>query len=215
MPLEVNTQLGRGGTGMHGTGAGSAARQIGELQNLRIALLTGAAANTKIALAAIRNTDTVLSALNNNAGTITDVTSTISIDNLTASGTVTVGTMVANDTVTIAGRIFTLSTLPSEDQDYTKVTIGASAAATATNLAAKINQWAACQNNPTVSATVSSNVVTVCAATEGAAGNAITLAETGTTFTVSGATLTGGSDTGGIRSTGATNQLIVFWYKKP
>jgi hypothetical protein len=217
MALEQNSQLGRGGAGMHGRGPGSAAKAITELQQLRVSILAGAGANTKINLANIRTQDTILSALNNNAGTITDVTGTISIEDLRASGTVTVGTAVASDTVTVAGTTYTLVTSGTvvEDQDYSKVKIGADATATAANLAAAINKRERNRNTTSVIATSAAAVVTVKAYTEGTAGNAITLAEVGTSFTISGATLANGTATGGIKSTGATNSIILFWFEKP
>jgi len=217
MAIEQNSQLGVGGTGMHGAGQGSAARMLRELQGLRVSIVAGGSANTKLALSTIRDTDTIISALNNNAGTITDVTGTISIDDLRAVGTVTVGTAAANDTVAVAGSVYIL--VPAiekvEQFDYTKVKVGATAAETAANLAAAINKREGNRSASQVIATAASNVVTVRAVAEGTSGNSITLAEVGSSFTVSGATLAGGSATGGIRSTGATNSVILFWLEKP
>jgi len=217
MAIEQNSQLGVGGTGMHGAGQGSAARMLRELQGLRVSIVAGGSANTKLALSTIRDTDTIISALNNNAGTITDVTGTISIDALRAVGTVTVATAAANDTVTVAGSVYIL--VPAiekvEQFDYTKVKVGATAAETAANLAAAINKREGNRSASQVIATAASNVVTVRAVAEGTSGNSITLAEVGSSFTVSGATLAGGSATGGIRSTGATNSVILFWLEKP
>lgn len=217
MSLDQNPMLGHGGTGFQGTGEGSAAQAIKELQGLRVSVLTGAAANTKINLADIRQRDTILSALNNNAGAITDVTGTVTIEDLRAKGTITVGTAAANDTVVVAGQTFTLVAAATvvDQADYATVKIGANANETAANLAAAINKWQACKNVATVSASATTNVVTVTAVAEGTAGNAITLVETGSSFTISGATLAGGSATGGIKSTGATNTLILFWFDKP
>ena len=215
--IEQNPLLGHGGTGFHTTGPGTAERAIRELQSLRVSVLAGAAANTKIALADIRQHDTVISALNNSAGTITDVTGTITIDDLRAKGTISVGTAVTNDTVTVGGVVFTLVAAVSVEQrgDYQLVPIGASAAHTAANLALAINRWQACLNEPTLSATAASNVVSLVALADGTGGNSITLAETGNSMTISGATLSGGSATGGIRSSGVTNSIILFWFDKP
>lgn len=217
MALEQNSQLGRGGVGMHGNGAGTAAKAINELQSLKVSLVTGGSANAALTLAGIRPVDTVLSALNNNGGTITDVTGTISIISLQAAGTVTVGTAVAGDSATVAGTEYTLvlGTATVEAHDYSKVKIGATATITAANLAAAINLRETNRGNSLVRATSAAAVVTVTAAAEGTSGNSIALVETGTSFTVSGATLTGGAASAGIKSTGATNQLIVFWYDKP
>lgn len=217
MALSQNTLLGQGGIGMHGTDERSAATAIKELQSLRVAVVAGGAANAKLAVADIRTRDTILTALNNNAGVITDVTGTVSIVDLRATGTVTVGAETAADTVTIAGRTFTLvaGTATVDANDYTKVKIGASPTATATNLTAAVNSWALTQNTPPVSATSAAAVVTITALADGTGGNDITLAEVGATFTVSGATLSGGSAAGGIKSSGVTNSVILFWYDKP
>lgn len=215
MSLIQNTQLGAGGAGFQGSGADSAAAMLKELQGLNVSLLAGALANTKIDLAAIRSEDTIVAALNNNAGTITDIASSLSIVDLRATGTITVGTEVEGDTVSVAGLVYTLvlGTATVEPHEYNKVKIGADADATAANLAAAINAREAARNSQ-VSAVAATNVVTVTAVAEGTGGNAIALVEVGTSFTVSGATLTGGSATGGIKSTGVTNQVILFWFNK-
>ena len=68
----------------------------------------------------------------------------------------------------------------------------------------------------TVTATVAagSAVVALNAVQDGAAGAAVTLAQTGGTITVSGATLTAPSR--GIKSTAVTtgNTIVLFWWKK-
>lgn len=215
MSFEQNAQLGKGGAGLSAAEAVNAATMLKELQGLSIDLLAGAAANTTLALAAIRQEDTIVKALNNNAGAITDITANISINDCRAFGTVTVGTVVAGDTVTVAGLLYTLvsNVTVVAPGDYSKVKVGASANDVAANLAAAIN---ARESNRTqqVLATASTNVVTVRAVAEGVAGNSIALVEVGTTFTLSGAVLSGGTATGGIKSTSVTNQVILFWFNK-
>ena len=85
------------------TPAGDAVPAVKELQGLTISLLTGASADTKIDLAAIRDEDTIITCLNNNAGTITDVTNTMSINSLKATGTLTLDTVVEDETATVQG----------------------------------------------------------------------------------------------------------------
>lgn len=215
MALEQNTQLGVGGAGMQGNAPGSVAAMVKELQGFSVSLLAGAAANTTIPLAAIRKEDTVISALNNSAGTITDITANISINSVNASGTVTAGTVVAGDSVTIAGLTYTLVSNPTvvAAGDYSKVKVGASATDAATNLAAAVNAREG-SRTALVIATSAVAVVTITAVAEGVAGNSIALTEVGTTFTVSGAVLTGGTATGGIKSTSVTNQVILYWFNK-
>lgn len=215
--MELTKQLGQGGAGFHSTGPGSAAEALKSLMALRVSLVAGAAANTKLPLADIREGDVILSALNNNAGTLTDVTAGTTIDNPNAKGTVTVGTVTAGDTVSVAGYTYTLVSNATviADGDMSKLAVGDSVAANvAPRLAALIN---AREDNRTskVRATVNAAVVTLTAVEEGAAGNSVALAETGNTFTISGANLAGGTTTGGIKVTSTTNQVVLYWLKKP
>lgn len=64
-------------------------------------------------------------------------------------------------------------------------------------------------------ASVNAAVVTLTAVEEGTAGNTVALVEVGNTFTISGATLTGGTNTGGIKVNSVTNQVVLYWLKKP
>lgn len=99
-----------------------------------------------------------------------------------AAGSVVFGGLpLAAETVTIGGEVFTFraaAALPFE------VTIGADANATAANLAAAIMAY-----STKVTATASTNTVTLAAKVPGTVGNAITLTEAATNVTVSGATL--------------------------
>lgn len=127
-------------------------------------------------------------------GTVT--ASYSSADPVAASGTITLASC-ATDTVTIGGVTFTGSSTPTGDEQFeTDGDDTADAAA----LAAKINA------HPTlskvVSATSALGVVTVTCLLKGVVGNFITLAETGSTITISGSTLAGG--TGGQGSSPLT-----------
>lgn len=215
--MELNKQLGQGGAGFQGTGPGTAAEALKSLMGLRVTLLAGAAANTKMALADIREGDNILAAHNNNAGTLTDITGTVTVVNPAAKGTVTVGTIVVGDSVVVAGSTYTVvaNTVAVQGRDTTKIAIGDGVPATfATRLAALINRR---EDNRTavVRATSAAAVVTITAVSDGTVGNTVPLVETGTSFTISGATLTGGTSTGGIQSSGVTNQVVLYWLKKP
>ena len=179
-----------------------------ELQGFSVSVLTGANADTKIDLAAIRTEDTVISAILSDGTTLTDITADHSIVDLRASGTLTLGTVVANNTATVNGRVFTFKATPTGVQE---VALGADADAAAANLAAAIN---AVEGN-TVTASAASNVVTVKANAEGTGGNAIAIVG-GSNVTASGATLAGGSATGGVKfsSSTATKQVLLFWFNK-
>lgn len=112
-----------------------------------------------------------------------------------ASGTVTfTGLPSDGDTVTLNGIAFTARTAPATAYEFA---IGASAAATVTNLFARI---AAANDDalkdayyrPGVSA--NANRIEIIAAGRGAWGNAFTLATTSGSVAISGATLSGGTD---------------------
>lgn len=116
-----------------------------------------------------------------------------------ASGTITfAGVPTADDTVTIGARVYTFKAAVSAADE---VLIGASGAASASNLSAAINAGAGSGTaygsgtvaHADVDASVSGSVVTVTAKASGTAGNAIALLKSGTNITVSGATLTGGT----------------------
>lgn len=119
-------------------------------------------------------------------------------DNPTAaSGTITLESC-ATDSVTIGGVTFTGSGSPTGNEQFeTDGDDEADAAA----LAAKINA------HPTLSqiveATSEDNVVTVTCRIKGVIGNFITLAETGSTITLSGTALEGGTG-------GATEEAVVY-----
>jgi hypothetical protein len=117
-----------------------------------------------------------------------------------ASGSVVVAALpVAGDTVTIGGTVITfVAANPVGNQ----VAIGATVAATADNLAAfLIGSLDA--NLIKFTYSVSNATVTLTAAALGTAGNSLTLATSdATAFTVSGATLSGGTANAGIETIG-------------
>jgi hypothetical protein len=95
MPLETNTQLGHGGTGLQGDGPGTAAAMIKELQGLTVTVVPGAAANTNIPVASIATEDTIVSAIEFVAGVPTARTVTItSAGNIQCTAATTGNSMV-------------------------------------------------------------------------------------------------------------------------
>ena len=203
------------GIGVGGSFANAFAA-LQELQGLTFSLLAGALADTKIDLAAICDEDTVVFAMNNDAGVLTDITADISIVDLRATGTVTVAASPVNaDTVTVNGKVYTIvpSTTVIAYNDFTKINNNASDDVVAASLAAAINARELVYASG-VHAEAAAAVVTITANVAGTGGNAYTLAEAGESFTVSGATLAGGSATGGIKSTSATDQVLVAWFNK-
>lgn len=79
MALEQNPSLGNGGAGFQGSGSGSAAAMLKELQGLSIRVVAGAAASTSIAVAGIATEDTILSVVKFSAGVPSDVTADAAI----------------------------------------------------------------------------------------------------------------------------------------
>lgn len=116
-------------------------------------------------------------------------------DGVRASGTFTFSSAAsANDTVLINGVTFTAKASGASGNEFN---VGASATASATNLAAAINASATALVNLHVTASSALGVVTVYSVNYGALGNAVTIAEgvdSGSVITVSGARLTGGTN---------------------
>lgn len=97
MTLATNPQLGNGGTGMQGSDPKSAAYMIKELQGLTTVVVAGAGANTNIAIAGIKTTDTIQSCLEFAAGVPanrTSVTSITSAGNIQLTASTTGSTLV-------------------------------------------------------------------------------------------------------------------------
>lgn len=114
------------------------------------------------------------------------------VPNAFATGTLTFSTAVptAGETVTINGKVITFRA--AADPDLDEVTIGASLAATAANLAAFVNKHRNTFGGAQITSTSAAGVTTLKA--PGAAGNAVTLTEAGANIAASGATFTGGTD---------------------
>ncbi len=206
--LESIANIGAGGAGL----SDAIPATLREMQGLTFSLLAGAAGGAKNNLAAIRPEDTIVAALNNNAGTITDIKATTSIAGVSAAGTITLTSVATDATVTVAGRTYTAKAVVTDP--LTQFLNTGSDTADAASLAAAINARETRLDRPSVSATSDLGVVTVTAVAEGTGGNAITLAKVGASIAVSGATLAGGTATGGIITVGATNQVLLLWFNK-
>jgi hypothetical protein len=122
----------------------------------------------------VRNTDGTISAWSD---TYASMTGTFS------------GAGTANDTITLHGVVFTLVAAATTSH---QVTIGGTAAETAANFAAKAD---AVSGETLMHAAAVGPVVTLSALTAGTAGNALAIAESGTSFSFTGAatTLAGGA----------------------
>lgn len=120
----------------------------------------------------------------------------LNYNTVAASGTLTLASVIATDVCTVNGQAFTCV---ASGATVNQFNVGATDTATAANLAAAINA----SNNTAVTgyvlATSSGAIVTITAQVPGLEGNAITLATSDATITVSGATLAGGTE--GTRKT--------------
>jgi len=122
-----------------------------------------------------------------------------------ASGTVTCATVLAGQTVTANGLLYT-GVAGSKGGDNTKFSVDTGDNATATDLADSIQNDTRTGTLNDLTATATTNVVTMIQTVSGTAGNATTLVSSnGTTLAVSGATFTGGTDS----STSISNVLSI------
>ncbi len=120
----------------------------------------------------------------------------------TLDGTYT-ATATADDTVTIAGVVFTAKASPSGEAEFA---IGASATASATNLAAKIAAHSGLTGIVTATSP-SAGVVRVTCEVPGRIGNLITVAESSSDFTwAGGATVLAGATS----TVAATTRTYAF-----
>lgn len=194
---------------LRSTGAGIPSQYDDVITAVDIALITGnepavltedmqyAASQTILAWTAVG-----LDASNN----IIPATSTVE-----ASGALTFsGVGTADDTVTIDGVVYTLKAAPTTVAGQVK--IGATAAATAANLAAAINggdgagtlYGSLTTAHPSVIASVAGAVLTATARVGGTAGNSIGTTESGTSTAWGASTLAGGTATPTSRAIGIT-----------
>lgn len=185
-----------------------------ELQGLRCRIVSGAVAGTRMDVPGMDDDDTFVAVISRDAnGQPTDRTAGVTMNSRRASGTITVGTAAAGDTVVVQGITYTLrASVPTSGGR--EVLIGGTANDTAANLAKVINDAERARaNGPLVKATAATNVVTVQAVAKGTGGNAYTLAETGSSFTISGANLAGGDANGGFTSSDNLSGLAVeVWF---
>lgn len=219
--ITKTTGLGAG-SGLHGSDP-DIVNAVKELQGLRIANLAGDSAAAKLDLAAIRAEDTILSATlidtgaASGAGVVED-TAQFSITDIKGNGTLTFVSAIATDVFEINGVDFTVVAV--ETGAMTDVLVGSTDTEMGEFAVAKIDAYLASipgsAESPAWTVTEAVGVVTVTATLEGAAGNAITISSVDSTITADNATLTGGSDTGGVQSSTDTSNKDVFlvWFDK-
>lgn len=197
-----------------------------ELQGLNVTVVAGAAAGTKMNVAAMRTEDTIMAAVvsTDAGGALANDVANCTIQDTKAFGTITVsGNPVADETFVVNGKTYTFKNTITAGLGQVKITAGQNNTMAAA-IAQAINAYEARllnndqgYNTPQVVAVANAAVVTVTAVVDGAAGNAITLTENATNVAVTGSgTLTSGTDTGGFKST--TNltgkSVTLHWYNK-
>lgn len=203
----------------------SSTGEIGSETNIVTALAAAAVVTITAAVAGTAGNAIALSAAGSN-GHVTASGATLSggsnssqqvtINSLSATGTLTLAGAAAGDKVTVNGKVYTFQTLVINNSTNIPpyvVPVGATDTVSAANLAKAINGV-----DTAVVATSAGAVVTVTAASEGTAGNAITLsaAQSNGHVTASGATLAGGSATNSINVSVSTTgySLLLIWFKK-
>lgn len=167
------------------------AAALTEVQRLRISWVDGAAAGTKMDVAAMRTEDTLLSAgkFADTFAAPTDDIANITIQPTKASGTITIsGNPVADETFVVNGVTYTFKATPT-DKKHVKITAGnnttmAAAAAAAINTVENSRDTIGNQAVPQVVATSALGVVTITATADGP-GNGPVVTDTGTTITIS------------------------------
>lgn len=191
---------------------------VAELRGLTFNLVTGAAADTAIAIPGFENEDTVVKVLNLTDLTEQDITHVSSGDRR-AKGTLTIGVVVNDETVAVRGKTYTFKDM--KEGIATNVGPGIipfesdpSGAVDEDAIAARLAKVIMSSDSLLV-ASAAGPVVTVRARTEGTGGNAYTLT-VGAHVTRSGANFTGGSATNGILISDSTaaKKLLVIWYNK-
>ncbi len=181
------TFSGAGAAGASGAGPASFLAALLELQGLTVSLLPGVGAGLKNNLAAIRPEDTIIGALNNSAGTITDVSF---VQGAKATGTLTFASAIATDTFVVNGVTFTIKTSPVAGV-FTDVALGSTNAIQAAIAASAVNAFFGATDGSIVASSALA-VLTVASPVSGTGPNAYTLVG-GARITASAATILGGT----------------------
>jgi hypothetical protein len=159
---------------------------VRELQGLRLNAVAGAAAGTKMNIAAMRSEDTIVAAADA-AGILADDAVNCTISSSKAAGTLTVAAAVDGDTCVVNGVTYTFKNTPTSAV-HVKVTAGNNTAM-ALALATTINSYENRRlstgnfNNPAVIATAAAAVVTITSVAAGT-GNGPVVVEAGNEITV-------------------------------
>lgn len=219
------TNLGFGGSGI----PDSLPKAIAELQGLKLAVVTGAAAGTVMVVPGMDPEDTIGAAVDLTTPASIDA-ATLTIAGRTAQATITcLTTAVDGDKVTVNGKVHTFKDIiahTSYNAPPGVIPIDITPSGSDPEEMAERLAKAIMSADSTLTATVGPDTsspplqakVTVKVRVAGVAGNAYTLTETGTAVTVSGATFTGGVAGASAGFTSSANltgkKVLVLWYDK-
>ena len=197
-------------------------KAVAELQGMKMQFVDGAAAGTVIPVPGMDSEDHIGSVLNMTDSTTVDV-STLTVASRNAKATITCLTPATDgDSVTVNGKKYTIKDVvvnPSYNAPPFTVPIDiGNAGVTDVNKFAQTLAKAIMSGDSSLTAEASGAAVTVRVRQPGTAGNATTLAKTGTSVNISGATFAGGTAEGGSGFTSSASlagkKLLVVWYDK-
>lgn len=173
-----------------------------ELQGLTVDLVAGAALGINAAVVGIKPEDTILSALNNNAGTISAVVpSTLTIADGFARGSAVFLTVIATDEITVNALSYV--GVAGAKASTAEFSVDTSDEAAVIDLADSINT----RDGANVTAVANGDTLEITAVVEGTAGNAITFVSADSTITETGAgTLINAT---GVKATGTITAATV------
>lgn len=158
--------------------AASLATQINALANVNASSASNVVTVTAATSGAAGNSITMSTVSVGPNITVSGATLSGGANAVAATGSVTYGAPSNGDTITVAGTTFTKAGVGNGTTDFSTIS----------ELTTLINGLAS------VNATDNGSVITITAATSGVAGNAITLAKTGSALALSGSTLSGGAN---------------------
>lgn len=172
----------------------SVKKAITELQGLRNDLVAGASADINAAVAEIKTEDTLVSAINNNAGTLTVVDiATITIADGFARGSAIFSSVIATDVLIVNSLTYTA--VNGVKNDNTEFSADGSDDLSVTDLVDSITS----RDGANVTAIANGDTIEITAVVEGASGNSLTFSSPDSTITETGSgTLINGT---GVKAT--------------
>lgn len=225
MTMVNASNLGFGGSGIPDT----LPQAIAELQGQKFTFVTGAAAGTRMEVEGMDSEDHIGAILNMTDSANVDVANATVVSRSAEATIECLTTAVEDDTVVVNGKTYTVKDVvvnPSYNTPPGVVPIDCDPSGNDSELLAERLAVAIMSGDSSLTAVVEGDggspelqsVVRVTVREPGTDGNAYTLTETGTSFTVSGPLFTGGlaeEDAGFISTDTLTGKtLLVIWYDR-